>query len=503
MPVSTVRAFLVCALVPLLTPCAARAQGRAFEVRSLAQGRGTGDRSTDSVLPRETAPSPSPNSAIVHPPEPGLEVRALEGSRPPAAGSPNLEPGDVTVLGTPGGLTLDAAIDLAIKNNLDLQAKSFEIPQSQADILNAGLRANPIFYADGQLIPYGQFTRAAPGGQTQYDVNVTLPIDVSHKRLARVDLATRAKRVIEAQYQNAVRLRIDEVYSAYVDVLFAFQTVIYMDKTVKGLEAVHSKTAKLYEKGDRTRADLNRIEIQREEARIALFDGQEQLRNRKRILGTLLNLPSVEAETLQVRGTLKDLGPPPPPLDDLIGLALENRPDIAAYQLGVQSAASNVKLQKANRFSDVYLLYQPFTYQNNQPYGLKSPTSWAVGLTVSLPIYNRNQGGILRAELNVTQSQLDLANLEREVVTQVVNAFKEYHVTLQMIQRSEEKVLPRAMQMRDDTEQLFVRGELTAIEFELARRDFNDAAKQFLDAVARHRRSMLTLNTAIGRRILP
>ena len=90
---------------------------------------------------------------------------------------------------------------------------SCEIPQAQADILNAGLRANPIFYADGQLVPYGQYTRNRPGGQTQYDVNISYPFDLSHKRQARTLVATRAKRVLEAQYQDAVRLAIDDLYT--------------------------------------------------------------------------------------------------------------------------------------------------------------------------------------------------------------------------------------------------------------------------------------------------
>ena len=50
-----------------------------------------------------------------------------------------------------------------IRENLDLRGKSYEIPQAQADILSAGLRANPVFYADAQLVPYGRYTRDKPG----------------------------------------------------------------------------------------------------------------------------------------------------------------------------------------------------------------------------------------------------------------------------------------------------------------------------------------------------
>ncbi len=54
----------------------------------------------------------------------------------------------------------------------------------RADVLTASLRANPIFYADSQLVPYGSDSVRRPDGPTQYDVNISHPIDYSHKRLA-------------------------------------------------------------------------------------------------------------------------------------------------------------------------------------------------------------------------------------------------------------------------------------------------------------------------------
>ena len=63
--------------------------------------------------------------------------------------------------GPPNGLTLDQAIDVYVHQNLTLRALSLELPQARADVLTASLRANPILYADSQLIPYGSFNRAA------------------------------------------------------------------------------------------------------------------------------------------------------------------------------------------------------------------------------------------------------------------------------------------------------------------------------------------------------
>ena len=82
-------------------------------------------------------------------------------------------------LGPPDGLTLDQAIEIYVHQNLNLRALALELPQARADVLTASLRANPILYADSQLVPYGSFNRERPGGPTQYDLNISHPIDYS------------------------------------------------------------------------------------------------------------------------------------------------------------------------------------------------------------------------------------------------------------------------------------------------------------------------------------
>ena len=154
-------------------------------------------------------------------------------SRPtadPSSAGPYEPPSQPDDDGPPHGLTLDQAIGRLLNESLDLRGKAYEIPQAQADVLTAGLRANPVFYADGQLVPYGDYSRQRPGGQQQYDVNASYPLDLSHKRQARMVYATRVKRVIEAQYQDAVRVAIDQLYGAFVDVLAARQTVRIQSK---------------------------------------------------------------------------------------------------------------------------------------------------------------------------------------------------------------------------------------------------------------------------------
>lgn len=473
-------------------------------------GIGVGPENNAPISGRTGATAPHVSASAVNPSQAGpndapsgfAAPRPLATFATPAYGSYEL-PAETDEDGPADGLTLDQAIEILLQNNLDLRSKFFEIPQAEADVLTAGLRSNPVFYADAQLVPYGRYTKQRPGGQTQYDVNISYPFDLSGKRQARTLYAVRAKRVVEAQYQNAVRTSIDQLYGAFVNVLAARQTVYYAKASVEGLGNLYKVNNELFRKDQTTRADVRRVQVTLNGAQIGLEDATEGLRKAKLDLGTVLGTPPERAETLEVRGTIRDLAPELPDADHLVGLAQQIRPDVVSYRLGIQTAEANVRLQQVNRFQDVYVLYQPYTLQDNTPQGAKSPVSWALGVTVPLPVYNRNQGAIARAKLNVSQTQIELGNIERLVATDVRQAVYEYQVTGRMIQRIREQLEPAARSVRDTTFSLYKGGEKNLIDYLVAQQEYQTVVKQYLDTLIRHRRSMLALNTAIGQRVLP
>ena len=250
-------------------------------------------------------------------------------------------------------------------------------------------------------------------------------------------------------------------------------------------------------------ADLNLVENKLRIARLGSRDAEAAYRRTKFDLGSLMNLRIDEINRLDLHGTIRDLAPAPPPVDELQKIALTERPDIAAMRLGVSFAEASVRLAKANAFSDVYVLWQPYTYQDNTPYGLRSQISWALGVTVPLPIYNRNQGGIARAKINVTQSQVQLSDAERQLMIDVEKAVQEYEISRQLVVDLKENVIPDAQQVRDAAEKLWKGGETNLLNYLQAQLDYNDVVKRYVDTAMRHRQSMLDLNTAVGRRILP
>jgi outer membrane protein, heavy metal efflux system len=405
--------------------------------------------------------------------------------------------------GPPEGITLDDAIERMMAANLDVRAIRQELTQADADVLTAGLRTNPLVYMDTQFIPYGSFSDQRPGGPTQYDVNITYPLDVSQKRQARTVVARMARSTLEAQFQDVVRRQIDNVYRAFVNLQSARLDMLTAQAAVRRREELLA-ALRLRAHPDGATADaIDHLALAVERSRSSLGDTVEAFEDAQEGLAVLLNLPPDDTPLLQPRGALRDRVPPPPPVEELQSLALRCRPDVHAARLGVTRAGAEVKLQRANRFDDVYLFYDPITIQDNSPYGRSSAQSWAVGLTFALPIYNRNQGNIAKAQSNVTQTKLELSSLERRVVAEVRLASREYERSREALEQIEQSVLARMTATLARKTEEFTAGRLSADDFEVCVDDAVEVAQSHREAVVRHRRAMLDLNTAVGLRLLP
>lgn len=465
----------------------------------------------DSIFSGRPGPSATraPINQLNAPPPAVIRVRpiarpaALQEANIPKYGELSTNLNEELEEGPPDGLTLDQAVDRLVKKNLNLLSLQYELPMAQADILTAGLRNNPIFYADSQLVPYGHYSNARPGGDTQYDVNVTQPIDVWRKRRARTIVAQRAKRATEAQFQDAVRLQIDNLYTAYVDVIAAELTLKFNNTYSLGLRRLLKLNEDLRGAGFIKPADVLAIKARLELSELQIREATQARAKTLRTLGRLLDLPHAETDQIKPRDKIYNLVPLPTTSDALIETGLNARPDLLATRMGLLRAEADVVYARTQRFSDVYLLYQPYTFQNNSWQGLKSAYSYAFGVTVALPVYNRNQGNILRARLNADQSKVELADQEKQVIYDVEEAVREYELSRNSVVEFKKEVLPASAAVRDAAYVRWQGGETSALDYLEAQQEYNDVVRQYRDALVRHRRAMLDLNTAVGSRVIP
>ena len=312
-------------------------------------------------------------------------------------------------LGPPEGLTLDAAIEQLMRAGYDLRIKSFEIPQARADILTASLRANPMIFGTASSIPYAPYSPQRPG-EVNFSATVIYPLDVSHKRRARTVVAVQAERVIEAQFQDAVRIDLDQLYMSFLDTIAARETVRYAMANRDGLARIAQLAQQQLKNQQLAQTDVDRIDIQLDSAEIGVEQAQVALHESKQSLALLLALPLETADEIQLRGSLRDDAPQPPPDDELVGLAYGSRPDLVAFRLGINRARADVQLSAAEKYTDVFLLWSPWELQNNSAIGGQNASSWSLAAFGSVPLFNRNQGNIRRAIERLADAQRTLCS---------------------------------------------------------------------------------------------
>lgn len=404
--------------------------------------------------------------------------------------------------GPENGLTLDGAIDVLIARNLDLRTKFQEIPKAEADILTAGLRGNPMVFGSIDSVPYGQYSATRPG-ETNYGLTVIQPWDINNKRYYRVIAARNARSVLQAQYQDAVRLEIDNLCVAYIDVLAARETLRYIEASLSGLTELQSIVEKQITAKEASTIDRARVSVQLASAQLALNEANAALAKSKQILANLLDLPMADDSQFDVRGSIRVNAGKVPSVDELVDLAFNSRPDLTSYRLGVNRAQSDVDLARKERFPDVFVLYAPWGLQDNSPTGQQNSTSWGISAMASIPLFNRNQGNIRRAEVNVAQTRNEWLALTKRVELEVRQAAKDYDVAQNLVTRMEQQVLPQARQVRDGTLELLKGGESDAVAYLGAQRDYVDVIRQYRDALIRLRRTAMKINTVVAMKLIP
>ncbi len=116
-----------------------------------------------------------------------------------------------------------------------------------------------------------------------------------------------------------------------------------------------------------------------------------------------------------------------------------------------------------------------------------------------LPIFNRNQGEIARAQVQQQQLETRTRALETDVAGEVANACAEYEAAREIVDTIERQMLAQARDVRTTTEYSYRRGEASFVEFLDAVRAFNDTTQSYNQARADYARSLYTLDSIAGK----
>ena len=406
----------------------------------------------------------------------------------------------------PVKITLDDAIQLALKHNHALLAAQTTILQDQALEVQANLRPNPTFFTDWEYLPLGspssQNPRLYPPGEptsqylhdnTEADMGLSYLFERGKKRQHRLQAAQDVTAQTRSLVADNERTLTFNVASQFVSVQLAESTLDLATLDVKSFQQTTDISEYQYKIGGMSEGDFLAIKLQLlqyqtdyEQAVLAKDTALDDLRN-------MIGYESVPAD-YDVAGPF-DYEPLKANLEDLQMKAIANRPDLRAAQQGVTAATSQWEVQKSIGKQDVTA-----TANYSHVNGINAAT-W--NISVPLPVFNRNQGNIEQARYAITQSQELEKGASDQVLTDVHDAYVTLHENDTIVVLYRSGYLDAAVKAREIEKFAYEHGGASLLDWLNAERTYRVTELAYRQALASYLTALEQLREAVGVRTLP
>jgi cobalt-zinc-cadmium efflux system outer membrane protein len=177
---------------------------------------------------------------------------------------------------------------------------------------------------------------------------------------------------------------------------------------------------------------------------------------------------------------------------------MEARPDVRAKRLQFSQREADLKLAKAYRIPDVTI---GAGYAIQGPQGPDNPQQWGLNLGLPLPLFNRNQGGIMQAEVAVQTAEADLGKTLNQVENQVEIAYRNLIQSRRLVEAYLGGVLDDARSTLTIVERAYERGGATILDLLDAARTSRTIQQNYIEALFNYQRNVIQLESAVGQEI--
>jgi cobalt-zinc-cadmium efflux system outer membrane protein len=396
----------------------------------------------------------------------------------------------------PVRITIEQALDLALKHNHALLALQTTIDESRSQEITANLRPNPTIDSDAQFLPFfapSQWTSSYIDNSAQFDLGIGYLFERGRKRQHRLEAARDQTSVTTSLVSDGERTLELQVAQQFVAVQLAESTLAFAQKDLTSFQSTVDIGEAQYKAGDIGEGDLLKIQLQLLQFQMDVSGAQVA---RTQALADLRQSVGYDAvpEDYDVSGDLT-FEPITTGMMDLEAMALQNRPDLRAAQQSITEAKSQYKLAEANAKVDPQAT---FNYTH-----LSGLNTGSLFFNVQLPIFNRNQGEIARTRFAITDSEELARAASDQVLTDVIGAYAGVHTGDEIVKLYTSGYLKEAQDSRDISEYAYKRGAASLLDFLDAERSYRATELAYFQALASYETALEQLRAAVGTRSIP
>ncbi|MCC8186444.1 MAG: TolC family protein [Bacteroides sp.] len=382
-------------------------------------------------------------------------------------------------------LSLAEVEALFIRNNLQLIAGRFQIDIAEAEMMQARLWENPTLtlsdlnlwssrsQRDGETIPplFGSFAR-----NTEFSVELSQLIRTAGKRRKLVRREQVSGQMVAEEFEELLRNLKTELREQVISLSYLQDYLEVLLAQSASLSRLLESHRKQVASGNLSRSELIRLQAAALELENELYETRTEYNEQQRTLRALLCCDAFTHIRILSEGEQQMVGPRQLSVHELVEKAILHRPDLRTARLQTDYHRRTLSYEKALRMPDLTV---GASYDR---WGGVWKNFIGLGVSVDLPLFNRNQGAIRAARLSIDQNHYLVQQQENEIAHDVVAAYNNYGIAYEFYQTLSQEGL------REELDAMYEVYSRNLTERHISMMEFID----FMEAYRTNRQTLLT-----------
>ncbi len=373
-------------------------------------------------------------------------------------------------------LTLRTAIQLALQNNPSLAAFAKETLALHGLTIQAGLLPNPVIHFDIEDVS----SRSNSPAARFESIRISQLFETGGKRSARKHVASLGQE--SAQYDYAARQLdlIAQVANIFLEVLTGQERMQLAISKQTLAQKVTDAATKRIKAGKAPPIEETRAQIALATANIEVKQAQRDLVSFRKQLTLLWG--NIHPQFEHVLGNLETFITIP----DFQSLALRIQQNPLAQRslINLQQREALLTLEKARRIPDVTVSAGIRRFDH----GIPNDTTALFGLSVPLPLFDRNQGNLIAAQQRVSKAIDEQAAINLQLKTLLTQAYESLAAADNEIKQLRDEILPGAKETFRIAQRGYELGKFGFLELLDAQRTLFQNQTLYLQALSNYQR---------------
>lgn len=384
-------------------------------------------------------------------------------------------------------VTMEQAIRTGFAHRPELAIAECDIQAAGGRMLQAGLRPNPQLTTEVENFAGSGSRRAFQSTETTLQVSQL--IELGRKRAKRESLAS-SERDLVVWDKEAKRLDvITDIRKAFFEVL-ANQTRVSLAEDQAALaKSVLDGVTQMVKAGKVSPIEQSRTMVAMNRADLVVVEMRNQLKVARQHLA--MQWGDADATFERVEGALDSL-PPRPALSEL-EQQVNNHPALARWPDEMQRRKNELELASAAALPDLAVSGGVRHFADNDDVGV------VVGISVPLPLFNRNQGAILAAQANMEAADASLEVARRTLLTEIRDQYQALTTAAATEESLRYQTLPIAQQVYEATTTGYRQGKFGLLEVLDAQRTLFESRREHVEAKSSYQIAIAELERLTAR----